>query len=207
MLYCKKQISHTALLGIWKIEELKEDLYAALDNRLWLEDIMILKSESRILEKLAVRVLLKELLGGEKQIKYYSSERPYLADRSYNISISHTKDYVAVILDREHSVAIDIEQIGDKVKRVRSRIISDKEYIDESQEAIHLLLHWSAKESMFKVLDENGVDYLKHLYIEPFTPEKSGVIHSHESRTNRNLSFCINYQVETEFVLVYLVME
>lgn len=205
MLYLKEQISESLQLGIWKIEEPRETLYALLDNKIWLSDIITIKSESRIVEMLAVRALIKEMIGKEVCICYTSSGRPYLEDKSYYISISHTKGFVAVLLNTIRPIAIDIEQISDKAKRVRKRFVSEREYIDEDQEILHLLLHWSAKETLFKILDVEGVDFLRHLYIEPFTPQVSGIFGGSESKTKTNSSYEINYKINDEFVLTYLI--
>ena len=51
----------------------------------------------RRLEWLAVRVLLYTLSGEEKEIAYHPSGKPYLADDSASLSISHTKGYVGVV--------------------------------------------------------------------------------------------------------------
>ncbi|WP_165040147.1 4'-phosphopantetheinyl transferase superfamily protein [Dysgonomonas sp. ZJ709] len=206
MLYLKEEISDT-ILGVWQIEESKEELLHLLGHHDWLGGILSIKSESRILEMLAVRVLLKELAGDEKEIVYYPSGRPYLKDASCNISVSHTKGYVAVALNQHHKVGIDIEKISDKIRRVQSRIISEREHIDKDNELIHLLLHWSAKEAMFKLLDVEGVDFLKHLYIHPFTPQIRGWFKASESRTNEVHNFSAFYQVETDFVLSYLILD
>ena len=67
----------------------------------------------RRLEWLAVRVLLYTLSGEEKEIAYHPSGKPYLADDSASISISHTKGYVAVALGLPgREVGVDIEQYG-----------------------------------------------------------------------------------------------
>ena len=132
--------------GIWKMEETPELLLSQLTNK---EDLIrfidTTTSPARVLERIAVRVLLKTLLGKEKMISYQSNGKPYFEDRSVNISISHTKDYVAIILSQSPLLGIDIEYTSDRVKRIRSRFISDMEYIDPENETLHLLLHWSAK--------------------------------------------------------------
>mgnify|MGYP000016543064 CR=1 FL=1 len=69
------------------------------------------------LEWLAVRVLLYTLSGEEKEIAYHPSGKPYLADASASLSISHTKGYVAVVLGLPgREVGIDIEQYGESGK-------------------------------------------------------------------------------------------
>ena len=202
MLYSKEYISDTTLLGIWKIEETKDELLSLLDNKQDLIDILSIKSEARILEMLASRILMKEMLGEEKKLSYYPSGKPFLADSTSHISISHSKKYVAVVLDKTKPVAVDIEQISDKVKRVRSRVVSAREYIDSNNELIHLLLHWSAKESMFKYIDEEGVNFIGHLYVHKFIPQNTGAFNASESRTKNGHQFDAWYKVEEEFVLV-----
>lgn len=204
MLYLKIDISSTSILGIWQLEESQDELLALLDNREWSDDILSIKSESRRLEKLAVRVLLKDLTGEEKDICYLETGKPYLEDGSCNISISHTKGYVAVFLDEKHRVGVDIEQISDKVIRVKSRYISDKEYIDPNNELEHLLLHWSAKESIYKLLDISGIELKEEVIISRFKPEEEGVFTADILKTNQKVEVC--YCVTPDFVLTYTLL-
>ena len=153
MLHSKEYITQSTLIGVWKIEETRSELLAYLSNHEWLDNIRSIKSESRVLEILAARVLLKELTGEEKEVYYNASGKPFLVDGSYHISVSHTRKYVAVVINKEEPVGLDIEYISDKIRRVRSRVVAPNEYIDTNNELVHLLLHWSAKEAMFKFLD------------------------------------------------------
>lgn len=205
MLYLKKQISDSALLGIWKIEESPADLYSRLEKVCCKSFYGEAKSVTRKLEILATRVLLKELLGVEKEICHFPSGKPYLSDGAYQLSISHTKNYVAIILDKSLTMGLDIEQRTNKIFRVRDRIISQSEYIDPAQEQIHLLLHWSAKEAMFKYLNVSGVDFRNHLHVEAFSPGLEGVFNVFESRTSHRQVFNAHYLVDSEFVLVSLI--
>lgn len=95
----KQYIGSSCRWGIWKADETVEELLALLPHKEKYEaDICGFTANSRKLERLAVRVLLYEMLGEEKEIGYRSSGKPYLADGSASISISHTKGYVAVLL-------------------------------------------------------------------------------------------------------------
>ena len=98
------------------------------------------------------------------------SGKPYLADGDAFISISHTQGYVAVAYSKCHEVAVDIEQYGTRVKRVAHKFIREDEQvsIQAGNEIYAMLLHWSAKESLFKLLDVEGVDFTEHLHIHPF---------------------------------------
>lgn len=203
MLYRKIDIGHSTRLGIWKITETADELSSLLAHDEWLGDVLAVKSEAKRTEKLAVRVLLKELAGEEKQIKYCPSGKPFLPDNSYQISISHTRGYAAVILDRQNSVGIDIEQITEKVKRVRVKFVSERECIDLDNELIHLLLHWSAKEAVYKLLEMPDIDLKEEVTIEGFIPCDEGIMKATECR--RNCLLEIYYEVEPDFVLAYLI--
>ncbi|MDR1881724.1 MAG: 4'-phosphopantetheinyl transferase superfamily protein [Prevotella sp.] len=204
MLYHKEYITESTLLGVWKIEETRDELLSVLSRREWVKNIYSIKSESRVLEILSARLLIKELTGEEKQVYYSPSGKPYLADGSYHISISHTGKFVAVAINRKKATGLDIEQISDKIKRVQSRVIGKEEYIDAENEQVHLLLHWSAKEAMFKFLDTDGVNFKEHLFVGSFGPEKQGVFEASEYRTGSKRRFKACYKVEPDFVMVCL---
>ena len=110
-------------------------------------------SERRKMEWLSVRVLLYSMLREDKEIGYSSEGKPYLADRSFFISISHTKGYVAVMLGSRSAVGIDIEQYGQRVHRVSDRYVRSDEQAETYQgdTTWSLLLHWSAKEAVLNV--------------------------------------------------------
>lgn len=149
MLYLKEYITASTFVGIWKIEESRDELLSFLSCHEWIQNIYSIKSESRVLEILCARILMKELMGEEKEVYYNQSGKPFLTDKSYHISVSHTKGYVAVAVNQVKHMGLDIEQISEKIRRVQSRLIAGSEYIDKENELIHLLLHWSAKEAMF----------------------------------------------------------
>jgi len=161
---------------IWAVREIREpvdDLLNLLQRKeLYLPYLSQITSENRKKEWLTVRVLLKEMLGEEKEILYTSTGKPYLSDNSYQISISHTKGFVAVALHPEIKIGIDIEHISPRIHKIRSRFMNEKEEanLDKEHEEVHLLLHWSAKESMFKILDEQDIDFKTCLHVNPFNP-------------------------------------
>ena len=79
------------VVGVWKVEETIGQLRSVFkDFSLYESDLQKFKAEKRQLEWLAVRVLLKELLGEEKVIDYLPSGKPFLKDRSAFVSFSHT---------------------------------------------------------------------------------------------------------------------
>lgn len=144
------------------------------------------------------------MLGEEKEICYHTGGKPYLADGSASISISHTKGYVAVILGMPgREVGIDIEYYGERVRKVAHRFMrgDEKTTLFRDTETWSLLLHWSAKETMFKCMNASGVDFREHLRILPFTVDEQGVFSAEEYRTAEKRNFSIHYYLFPDFVL------
>lgn len=206
MLIRKEHTDGGALLGIWKMDESRETLLQLFPRHLrsdaneYLHDI---RSERRSIEWLSTRVMLLNLLGEEQMILNREDGSPYLADGKMHISISHTKDYAAILLHEAFAVGIDIETRSERINKIAGKFISDHEYIDPSQRTVHQLLHWSAKESLFKLMNEQGVNFRHHLHIHPFTPERSGVITATETKSGLTRSFSLHYEVHPEYVLTW----
>jgi 4'-phosphopantetheinyl transferase EntD len=192
-------------IGIASIAGTSNELLALLEHKTQYIPALRKMSEHRKREWLSVRTLLKRLLGEEKEIAYTDFGKPYLADNSCHISISHTKDFVAVIWGKEKEVAIDIERISSRVENIRSRFMSEPEESNLSKEnpVIHLLLHWSAKESLFKLLPENDIEFKSQLHIRPFEPVMNewSVFTAYETRTEKRQSYTVCYIVTKEYVL------
>lgn len=191
--------------GVWKTDETLDELLAMLPSKdVYLQGMQRFKAEYRRLEWLAVRVLLYTLLGEEKEIAYYTTGKPYLADASASISISHTKGYVAVVLGMpDKEVGIDIEQYGERVRRVAHKFMREDEEASlfRGTEIWSLLLHWSAKETMFKCMNASDVDFREHMRVLPFPVNESGIFSAEEYRTAEKRRFTIHYYLSSDFVL------
>lgn len=195
------------IVAIWKVEETLDELRVLFnDFSIYEAGYERFNSEKRKLEWLAVRALLKEICGEEKAIAYYPSGKPYLLDGSAYVSFSHTHGYVAVAYSRDKEVAVDIEQYGTRVRRVAHKFIreDEQESIQMAENEISaLLLHWSAKETMYKLMGKEGVDFIKHLHIHPFVLAKQGQLNASEYLTESNRCFRISYIIHPDYVLTY----
>lgn len=208
MLIRKEHTEGGALLGIWKMDESRDDLMHLFPQHLRKEAMRYLRdirSERRSIEWLSTRVMLLDLMGKEQIILNREDGSPYLSEGKTNISISHTRDYAAVLLHETRGVGIDIETRSERVIKIAAKFISENEYIDSSQKIIHQLLHWSAKESLFKLMNEEGIDFRQHLHISPFTPAQKGTIAAHETKTERTQLFNLQYEVHPDYVLTWTI--
>lgn len=208
MLIRKIETVEGGVLGIWKIEESAKQLISLFPKQTRAEaerGVETLRSEKRALEWLASRLMLMELLGIDKIARNRKDGRPYVEDINQQISISHTRGYVAVLLHKSARVGVDIEIISHRIERIANKFISNSEYIDPQQRIQHLLLHWSAKESLFKLIDEGGIDFKKQLHIEPFNPTQTGIIRAFETKTCNSRSYRLCYEVQKEYVLTWVI--
>lgn len=219
-----------AVCGIWRVTETAEELRFLLTEKSFTQEFVNYKSPSRQLEYLAVRVLIRELMGRECRVLHHECGKPYIDGLSCKISISHTKGFVAVIIHSDKEVGIDIEYNSDRVKKVVDRFVSSEEMslIDRTvsvmtdsaiREKLRInmyLLFWSAKETIFKMINSSEVDFLEHLcinsvlfYERPDTVADScykafsGVMDAYECKTIQKRGMSIDFDVSEEFVCTY----
>lgn len=167
--------------------------------------IKSIRSSRRSKEWLATRAMLFVLAGDDKSILNYPDGRPYLSDRSHLVSISHTRNYAALLLHNSLPIGIDIEERSERVKKIASKFISEREYIDPTNKVLHQLLHWSAKETLFKRLNLREVDFKEHLFLHPFTLNNKGTITATESKTSGARRFTVHYEVHNDYVITWTI--
>ena len=186
--------------GIWKMDEDENRLKNILEQKF----VAPQKNPGKRMEFLSVRALAKWMDIDPMSIEYLSSGRPYLKNSKTAISISHTKGYVAVMLsDDIVNIGTDIEQRSDRVQKVAHKFMHPEELENISElscsRPLALLLHWSAKESLFKAIPDEGVDFAKDLRILKFSaPSERGRFMGKALRSG--MAFQIDYRVENEFV-------
>lgn len=201
--------TESAQWAVWKVEESLETLLPLLpdDGRLTCErELERFVSDKRKIEWLSVRVLLCTILQEGKQIGYSTAGKPFLTDNSAFISISHTKGYVAVMLSSFAPVGIDIEQYGQRVHRVSDRFIRSDEQIEPYQgdTTWSLLLHWSAKEAVYKCMVNPDAD-LRKIGLSHFVPQETGSFRAQEYGTESQQIFTVGYRISPDFVLTWTI--
>lgn len=201
MLYQKIEIDNK-VLAIWEIRESEDELcsQAQLDVSS-LVDIKQLNSEKRRQEKLATACLFRELGVDYSQLKYSSTRKPELIGDHRYVSISHTGNFVALALSNQ-PIGVDIQTVDERILRLRNRFVSEEEFINPEHELIHLMLHWSAKEAMFKWIGQEGVSLVNQLHVKTFKPDSKGCFDVFETRTEERMASRAYYEVNENFVLV-----
>lgn len=192
----------TILVGI--MEEDIETLIQQLDNyAVYKDEFYHIKNDKRKKEFLSTRILLNQAAGYHVRVHYDANRKPYLENNTRHISITHSKNYAAVIIHPEFPVGIDIENRTNRVKEVSKRFLKESEQILFSKEinTAKLEIAWSAKETLYKIIGNDVWDFAASLEILPFTLNDSGtllVLHENGSRI-----YELQYQQNEQYTLVY----
>lgn len=161
--------------AVWQITETEDELRSLLSGSADLPQLLKVRNISRRMEKMAVRILLAQMLGEGHLIGHEATGRPFLTDGSWFISISHTTGWAALAWHRNRSVGIDIEQRSGRVLRAASRFISPREraaaaVLGPLPSPDYELLIWSAKETAYKWLCRTDVNFLDDMQVVPDGP-------------------------------------
>lgn len=182
-------------LYIWQMTEKIEDLFVPP-----FIDLSHFHSEHRQREVLTTYNLLYDITGrNDLRIEHDMDGKPVVA--GWNISISHTKGWLAVILSPDHQVAIDIEYLSDRVKKVAKRFIRPDENGDGLTKQ---LIHWCAKETIYKLFGPEKLQYFE-MRLKPFALSTLGNVEVENLKLPK--SAWVNYEVNDDFVLTYSVLE
>lgn len=167
-------------------------------------------NEKRRCQWLASRMVVRSLLGDGVSVVNDADGKPRLIGDCRSISISHTTGYVAVAFHTKQALGIDVERRSVKVLRVRNRFISprEEEQLDRSDELTSLLLHWSAKESFYKIIGNKGGSYVASFLVAPFVVAGSGKFSiSYIEQGFASKCVAVSYVVEREYVFTLCVDE
>jgi len=181
-----------------------EELLREIQHSDTLADFEKIKTDKRKLEFLAVRVALKKMLGKEVYVSYTDEGKPFLAENEHFISISHSKNWIAVALNSDAQVGIDIECWSDKIQKVYKRFLSEEEQTYLADDAKKLQIAWSAKEVLYKIIGKTAVDFARQLQILPFDASEN-----HGNLSAKHLVsgkiYNLHYFYNEDFVLVWCV--
>ena len=199
-------------VGVWQITETEEELRelssVPSDE---MEEISYIKSESLRKQKLAVRCLLDALFEEKVYLSHHDNGKPYIENSAMNISITHTNRYVAVILNPTDEVGIDCESLDRDFSAVRKKALSEDEIeevdeIDEEQRNEQLALYWCAKEAVYKMISQYGVDFAEQIEIDDFRMRGEGeLVATFTDKDGFEEEYELEYMTFDRHVLVWVV--
>ena len=147
-----------AIIGLWEMADGEFD--SSNDDYLRVVQITAekkYKSKARCMEYVCERALLKEMMNGDDVEIFHNEDGKPLLNNGFNISISHTRGLVAIILSEKYkNVGIDIEYVSSRVEKIASRFMREDERADDINS---LLIHWCAKETVYKLFSSEHLDF------------------------------------------------
>lgn len=191
------------LIGLWRFAETTADLLPEFSGE-ELADPAFLRytHEKRKVEWLATRVLIRQLIGSDFAISYLNSGKPILRhDRFRYLSISHSRDFAAVILHEHLNVGIDIEETARDYNRIEKKYLSDVESIQTNKNPQLQCLYWCAKEAIFKLVDDEGIEFRQQIHI---MPESENQYFAKFISGDREFSYKLHHQFISEHCLVWV---
>ena len=208
-LFFTKKTDSGAQVSVWKIEETEEELLNIISvPQEELEDLLMIRSEARRREKLAVRALLNTIFDDKVYLGHHDNGSPFIQNNPIHISISHTLKYVAIITHPTEEVGIDIESVKRDFTAVEKKALSEEEREDlvSKNRNEQLAIYWSAKETLYKRMSQHGVDFAKQMEIEKFIPKEEGELFAtFISKDGISEDFEMEYEIFDKHVLVWLV--
>ena len=91
------------------------------------------------------------------------------------ISISHSKSLVTVIWNKNNKVAIDIEEIKDKLQYLADKVFSDEEIAFCNNDNKKLTIPWNCKETVYKIFGDKDLIFKTEILVCPFSLDDSEI--------------------------------
>lgn len=204
-----KKLPKGGELGLWRIEETETYFLERLE--LFPSEVLQLsKIKGRLrLEWLASRWLLHTMSGRTLRGACLKDEfgKPYLTDTTFNISISHSRNIVA-IMAAPYGIGIDIQREVAKIERIEKKFMRpvEKESLQDDTKIPHLHIYWGAKEALYKAYGRKKIGFVRHIHVDPFDydltiGQTTAAIH----KENYHAYFNLFYEKVAECYLVYVI--
>ncbi|MCF6349214.1 MAG: 4'-phosphopantetheinyl transferase superfamily protein [Flavobacteriaceae bacterium] len=189
---------------IWKITESFNDLNTQFLTENSLNRLNGMRSELHQRGFLSIRHLLKVAGYSDDDLYYDNLGKPHLKDGNY-ISITHSFIFSAIIISSTTQVGIDIEKQRDKILRIAHKFTTTEDYnhLTNDEDLVRkLTIVWGAKESLYKIYEQEGLSFLQHIHVEDFTFDDLQTTATVTFKENKN-SYLVYFLEFEGFTCVY----
>lgn len=187
-------------ISIWEMNEPSSFLKSAVELPL----LHVLEkenySEKRMVEKLLPHFVLKK---HNIESALNNTDRKPTMSSGY-ISISHSKNLLAIYYTTYGPIGVDIEHKGARVMKILKKFMNPTELESFSNDDTKALVVWAAKESLFKKHGGDAAFFAENLWIKPFDTIKNHFSLDAQVKHERTtMNEVLNCELFDEFVLVY----
>lgn len=185
-------------IAIWKIEEEESYFYQKIEfSEYDTKELGEISHPAKRLEWLASRYLIKFIMD-KPSIIYLNKKangKPIIENFPCYISITHTSGYAAVIYSEKAEVSIDAEKIASRVEKIERKFLSEIELssIHKEDKIEYLIIYWSIKETIFKLLEIPRLNFAQEIYIQPFS-KKDGIAKVLVKHAGIEKEFSVNFR-------------
>ena len=198
-LHQRVNIDEQTRILIWHIEEpleqLKKDLKLSKTDEIKLQKRKILSHQK---EFLASRRLLLEAGIPPHSLSHDPNGIPRL-ESGQQLSITHTKNLAGIALGTK-PLGIDIEVFRPKIHRIATRFLHTEESFALKDDHVieKLTLIWTAKEALYKALNQKGIIFSEQLLVTPFQwGDKKGS--AKVFFQGKSMDFSLNFIIEKAY--------
>ncbi|MEN9523201.1 MAG: hypothetical protein RL065_1578 [Bacteroidota bacterium] len=178
------------------------------ENKLihWSDEYHHIKAETRKLQFAASRYALSLLTNTNdaSQIQKDEFKRPYLANSSQHISISHDGNWAMVAIG-ENKIGVDVFCIQDKVLKIAHKFSSieeqailSKKIMSETDKTIYYSILWSIKESVFKWMRLQNIEFISEIILHEIHDNYALI------STKKYGSIKVNYTINDKICLSWI---
>lgn len=208
-IYLHEHIQPQGEIGLWEIIEseafFQKELILEDEEKDLLSEIV----EKRRKEWMAGRLLLHKMSGREKRGIAEKDEfgKPHLNDSPYDISLSHSGRFAAVIASPK-VCGIDIQHLVPKLKKIEKKFMTQEDLnrLSEVYYMEQLHVYWGAKEALYKAYGKRKLEFREHIIIEPFEYDVSfGQCRGYVKKNEVHMDFEIHYRLIENYMLVYAI--
>lgn len=201
-----EQVAH-AVLGVWEATE-TEDFFLRNIPDTYMEGYEPQRfSARRRKEFLASRWLLKKIVQDDAlRIVADASGKLKDAAGKWHFSLSHSGNRVAAVASAAHTVGVDIEEIHPRILKVMHKFLNEqeKQALGATPELWRVTLCWSAKESIFKMIEEPGISFSAGMQLTlPLT--ECGNFSAVVKRGNHEMPVIIRFEKTDDYILTYCI--
>ncbi len=205
----KKIIDKNFILAVWHLTE-PEGFFSGNKAHFSAspEKLNEIHIEQRRREWLCSRSLgwsiAKEIEGKCEGIWSDSYNKPHIKNSSLQISISHAKPYVAVLVHKSNPCGVDIEEKKEKLLRLAPKFLTQNELSQTNQNIDALTLAWGAKEAIYKFYGRKQLIFKENIFLSNLDNiQTSGSIKSELKIKNNVNQIGLNYEQFENHILVY----
>ncbi len=192
-----------------------------MDSSIFLEKISTLDPslnslKKREREQKASFILLNKILPNE-EIVHDPTGKPHLLNKEFNISISHSADFICIQLkEKTFLCGIDIETKKEKALKIACKFMTSDEMLylktlpNKNSKEIFSALVWSAKESCYKALPNPSSNFKKDYetifpIINPPTKTPNTLqIYYKNPKDSYSFTFDLGCKITSDYILTWV---